>query len=84
MKFQVKLVALLIQAAFHLGQALWWQASTLNGTAQKRKIFHGTLSSNGPELTDDEKVEDAMNASNRHLESISNCHQRALNLYREK
>jgi len=41
-----------------------WQAMATTGMAKNRKMFHGTK---GPEFTDEEKIEDAMATSLRHI-----------------
>ncbi len=46
------------------GWALYWQAMAVSGAVKSKKIYHGT---EGPEFTDDEKVEDAMATSTVHL-----------------
>ncbi len=48
--------------------ALHWQAMAITGAAKNRKISHGV---GGPELTDDEKIEDAMAISLRHINRMS-------------
>jgi hypothetical protein len=40
-------------------------ASALTGHAKQRKIFHGV---DGPEFTDEEKINEAMNTARRHIE----------------
>lgn len=46
-------------------QALWWMASAISGECKSHTISHGTA---GPELTDDEKVEDAMGNAYEHID----------------
>ena len=49
---------------FHEMQAYWWMHSASNGHTKQRKISHGF---DGPELTDQEKVDDAMQTSQNHM-----------------
>ena len=46
--------------------AQWWIASAVTGHCKAREIYHGV---DGPELTDAEKVEDAMATAKRHIEN---------------
>lgn len=50
---------------FHEMQAYWWMHSASNGHAKQRKMYHGF--SGGPEFTDQEKVDDAMETSQTHM-----------------
>lgn len=50
---------------FHEMQAYWWTNSASNGHTKKRKLYHGGL--NGPEFTDQEKVDDAMQTAQNHI-----------------
>jgi hypothetical protein len=45
-------------------QAMWWMHAASNGHCQKRKVYHGLY---GPELTADEKRDDAMETAQRHI-----------------
>jgi len=47
-------------ASYHIAMAV-------TGATKKRKICHGTQ---GPELTDDEKVEDSMETARQHLHNM--------------
>ena len=49
-------------------RAQWWIASTTSGHYKQRKIHHGTITSGGPEFTDDEKLAGAMATAQRHIE----------------
>lgn len=49
-------------------RAQWRLASVTTGHYKQRKIYRGTLSHNGPELTDDEKLANAMATAQRHIE----------------
>ena len=49
-------------------RAQWWIASATSGHYKQRKIHHGTITSGGPEFTDDEKLVDAMATAQRHIE----------------
>ncbi len=44
--------------------ANWWIASASTGHAKSRSVFHGT---GGVELTDQEKVDDAMETALKHI-----------------
>lgn len=56
------------QVQLSMLRAQWWIASVNTGHYKQRKIYRGTLSHNGPELTDDEKLADAMATALRHIE----------------
>lgn len=49
-------------------RAQWWMASATSGHYKQRNIAHGTATSGGPELTDEEKLADAMDTAKRHIE----------------
>jgi len=49
-------------------RAQWWLASAQSGHYKQRQIFHGPVTSNGPEFTDDEKLESCMATAMRHIE----------------
>lgn len=49
-------------------RAQWWLASAQTGHYKQRKIAHGTITSGGPEFTDEEKLADAMATAQRHIE----------------
>lgn len=49
-------------------RAQWWIASAASGHYKRRRISHGTLTSNGADFTDEEKLEDAMATAQRHIE----------------
>ena len=49
----------------HRMYADWWIAAALNGHCLSRKLMHG---SDGPEFSDQEKIEDAMKTAERHIE----------------
>ena len=53
------------QMKHHELQALWWMHAATNGAALRRKMFHGF---GDIELTDAEKVTDAMNTSRQHAD----------------
>ena len=57
-----------LQFQCHALRAQWWMNSAITKTCCKRKMYHGTISSNGPEFTEQEKIDDAMDASHRHIE----------------
>lgn len=44
-----------------------WHARIVSGAYKQRRIFHGTQ---GPELTDDEKLADALMTLDRHVEIL--------------
>ena len=48
-------------------QALWWIASAQTGACKSRKLYHGL---NGPEFTDEEKVQEALDTAQRHIHSF--------------
>lgn len=48
--------------------AQYWMAMATTGVATKRKIYHGT---NGDELTDAEKIDDAMNTALSHIRRMA-------------
>lgn len=49
-------------------RAQWWLASAQSGHYKQRQIFHGPITSDGPEFTDEEKLADAMATALRHIE----------------
>jgi len=51
-------------------QALWWIASAQTGACKSRKIYHGA---NGPEFTDEEKVQEALNTAKSHIALFREC-----------
>ncbi len=52
-------------------RAQWWMTSATSGHYKQRQIFHGTLTNNGPEFTDEEKLADAMATAMRHIQNAS-------------
>jgi hypothetical protein len=52
-------------------RAEWWLASATSGHYKQRKIAHGTVTSDGPEFTDEEKLAAAMATAQRHIELAS-------------
>lgn len=48
--------------------ASYWQAMAITGVAKTRRLFHGVESD---ELTDEEKIKDAMNIASTHLHRMS-------------
>lgn len=46
-------------------QALWWIASATTGACKARKLHHG--GPDGPEFTDEEKVQAALNFAQNHI-----------------
>ena len=44
--------------------ASYWIALATTGVAKNRRLYHGTQ---GPEFTDDEKVEEAMQTAHTHI-----------------
>ncbi len=48
--------------------AQYWIAMATTGAATKRKLFHGTQ---GPEFTDEEKIEEAMNTALNHIQRMN-------------
>lgn len=52
---------------FHELQVLWWIASAQTGHAKTRKIFKSVNSLGDTEMTDQEKVNDAMNTAQNHI-----------------
>ena len=53
------------QLKFHEMQANWWMNAATNGHALNRKLYRGV---DGPEFTDEEKIKDAMETSQRHMQ----------------
>ena len=53
------------QMKFHEMQAYWWMHSASNGHAKARKLYHGF--EGGPEFTDQEKVNEAMETAQGHM-----------------
>ena len=51
--------------AFCLAQAQWWLVSAQTGHYKQRKLYHGL---NGPEFTDEEKLDNCMNTAQLHLD----------------
>lgn len=49
-------------------RAQWWIASATSGHYKQRKIAHGTITDNGPEFTDEEKLASCMATAQRHIE----------------
>jgi hypothetical protein len=47
--------------------AHYWMTLANTGLAKNRKLHHGT---EGPELTDEEKMQDAMETAHRHLHTM--------------
>jgi hypothetical protein len=47
--------------------AHYWMTMADTGLAAKRKLYHGT---EGPEFTDEEKIQEAMDTALRHLHSM--------------
>ena len=62
---------MVLQALASALYAFWWVSSANNGHTLRRQIFHGTHTSKGPELTDQEKVDEAMETANQHIRRIS-------------
>ena len=56
------------QFQLSMARAQWWMLSATTGHYKQRKIYRGTLSHNGPELSDDEKLADAMATALLHIE----------------
>lgn len=64
------------QMKFHELQSLWWMHAASNGHAKTRKLYHGFLTipdENGKvaedkPFTDEEKVSDAMEIAQRHID----------------
>ena len=46
-------------------QANWWIAYATTGACKKREIHHGTM--DGPLLTEDELVKDALDTAQQHI-----------------
>lgn len=57
------------------------QAEIVSGAYRLRKIYHGTVTGNGPELTDEEKLEDKVEELNRHIQLMDEI---AGNIYKEQ
>jgi hypothetical protein len=55
-----------MQAKYCELQALWWMNSATNGHAKTRVIKKGV---DGPPMSDEELVSDAMRTSQRHLDN---------------
>ena len=60
---------------FHEMQAYWWMHSASNGHAKQRQMWHGFERGSieneierGKEFTDQEKVSDAMETAQRHIQ----------------
>ncbi len=49
-------------------RAQWWIASVTSEHYKQRKIFRGPITDRGPELTEEEKLADAMATAQRHIE----------------
>lgn len=52
---------------------IYRHAEVISGSYKKQKISHGTISSGGPELTDDEKLTHTMGIMQRHVELMQDC-----------
>lgn len=49
-------------------RAQWWLASATTGHYKQRKIFRDSLTHDGPQYTDAEKLANAMATAQRHIE----------------
>jgi len=52
-------------------RAQWWLVSATSGHYKQRQIAHGSVTSGGPEFTDEEKLAAAMATAQRHIELAS-------------
>lgn len=50
---------------------LYWHTRIVSGEYKQRKIYHGTVTSNGPEFTDEEKLSDAVGIMQKYLADYS-------------
>lgn len=48
--------------------AMLWHAKITSGAYKLRELYHGT---SGPEFTDEEKLEDALDTMKRHIELMN-------------
>ena len=62
--------------------AEYWLAMATTGGAKQRKIHKGT--SDGPELTDEEKIKDALNNALSHIHNIGDLYETKIKLEEEK
>lgn len=61
---------LIAQVNISLTRAQWWIAATTNGVAINRNMSHGY---GGEQLTDQEKIKEAMDTANRHTDHAQKC-----------